>query len=92
MSGDLEHDNSTNAGTGNEQLRAFIEKVERLNEEKKAIGDDIREVFAEAKATGFDTKVMRQVIRIRQMDRQKRLEQEAILHTYLVALGMEAVG
>ena len=90
MNGDLEHDNSTNAG--NQQLRSLIERIERLNEEKKAIGDDIREFFAKAKADGFDTKVLRQVIRLRQMDRQERLEQEAILHTYLVALGMEAVG
>ena len=71
------------------QLRAFIERIERLEEEKKAIADDIKEVYAEAKGNGFDTKVMRQVIRIRKQDRSERLEQEAILDLYLAALGMK---
>ena len=72
-----------------DQLRAFIERIERLEEEKKAIADDIKEVYAEAKGNGFDTKVMRQVIRIRKQDRSERLEQEAILDLYLAALGMK---
>lgn len=75
-------------GVGRDQLRAFIERIERLEEEKKAIADDIKEVYAEAKGNGFDTKVMRQVIRIRKQDRNERLEQEAILDTYMHALGM----
>lgn len=75
-------------GVGRDQLRAFIERIERLEEEKKAIADDIKEVYAEAKGNGFDTKVMRQVIRIRKQDMNERLEQEAILDTYLHALGM----
>lgn len=78
----------SDAGTGGGQLKAFIERIERLEEEKKAIADDIREVFAEAKGNGFDVKIMRQVIRIRKQDAHERLEQEAVLDTYLAALGM----
>lgn len=73
-----------------DQLRAFVERIERLEEEKKAIADDIKEIYAEAKGNGFDTKVLRQVIRIRKQDRAERLEQEAILDLYLAALGMAA--
>jgi uncharacterized protein (UPF0335 family) len=72
-----------------DQLRAFVERIERLEEEKKAIADDIKEVYAEAKGNGFDTKVLRQVIRIRKQDRSERLEQEAILDLYMAALGMQ---
>jgi uncharacterized protein (UPF0335 family) len=75
-------------GIARDQLRAFIERIERLEEEKKAIADDVKEVFAEAKGSGFDTKVMRQVIRIRKQDRNERAEQEAILDLYMHALGM----
>lgn len=71
-----------------DQLRAFVERIERMEEEKKAISDDIKEIYAEAKGNGFDTKVLRQVIRIRKQDRAERLEQEAILELYLAALGM----
>jgi uncharacterized protein (UPF0335 family) len=71
-----------------DQLRAIIERVERLEEEKKAIADDIRDVFAEAKGNGFDVKALRTVIRLRKQDKQEREEQEAILDTYLQALGM----
>lgn len=70
------------------QLRAFIERVERLEEEKATIGDDIKEVFAEAKATGFDTKAMRAIIRLRKKDQAERQEEEAILDLYKHALGM----
>lgn len=75
-------------GVAQDQLRAFVERIERLEEEKQAIADDIKEVYAEAKGNGFDTKVLRQVIRIRKQDRSERLEQEAILELYLAALGM----
>ncbi len=75
-------------GVGRDQLRAFIERIERLEEEKKAIADDIKEVYAEAKGNGFDTKVMRQIVRIRKQDTNERMEQEAILDTYMHALGM----
>lgn len=73
-----------------DQLRAFVERIERMEEEKKAITDDIKEIYAEAKGNGFDTKVLRQVIRIRKQDRAERLEQEAILDLYMAALGMQA--
>ena len=71
-----------------DQLKAFIERVERLEEEKKALADDIRDVFAEAKGNGFDVKALRAVIRLRKQDADERKEQEAILETYLLALGM----
>jgi uncharacterized protein (UPF0335 family) len=71
-----------------DHLRAFIERVEKLEEEKKTISDDIRDVFSEAKANGFDVKAMRAVIRLRKLDPQERQEQDAILDTYLHALGM----
>jgi uncharacterized protein (UPF0335 family) len=71
-----------------DQLKAIIERVERLEEEKKAIADDIRDVYAEAKGNGFDTKALRSVVRLRKQDKQEREEQEAILDTYLQALGM----
>ena len=76
------------SGVARDQLRAFIERIERLEEEKKAIADDIKEIYAEAKGTGFDTKVLRQVVRIRKQDQHERAEQEAILDLYLHALGM----
>jgi uncharacterized protein (UPF0335 family) len=70
------------------QLKALIERIERLEEEKGALTADIREVFSEAKTNGFDTKVMRQVIRLRRLDNSERQEQEAVLDLYLAALGM----
>jgi uncharacterized protein (UPF0335 family) len=71
-----------------DQLKAIIERVERLEEEKKAIADDIRDVYAEAKGNGFDIKALRTVVRLRKQDKQEREEHEAILDTYLQALGM----
>jgi len=73
---------------GKEQLKAFIERIERLEEEKKAIADDIKDVYAEAKGTGFDTKALRTVIRLRKQEPSERQEEQAILDTYLHALGM----
>ncbi len=70
------------------QLRAFIERVERLEEEKKTIADDIKEVYAEMKGTGFDTKAVRAIIRLRKQDQAERQEAEAILDLYMAALGM----
>lgn len=75
-------------GIARDQLRAFIERIERLEEEKKTIADDIKDVYGEAKGTGFETKIIRKVIAIRKQDRDERAEQEAILDTYLQALGM----
>ena len=71
-----------------DQLKAFVERVERLEEEKKTLSDDIRDVYAEAKANGFDVKALRSVVRLRKQDVEERKEQEAILETYLQALGM----
>ena len=70
------------------QLRAFIERIERLEEDKQAIADDIKEVFAELKGTGFDTKAVRTLIRLRKKDQAERQEEEAILDLYKAALGM----
>jgi uncharacterized protein (UPF0335 family) len=71
-----------------DHLKAFIERVEKLEEEKKAIADDIRDVYAEAKANGFEVKALRTIVRLRKMDVDERKEQETILETYLHALGM----
>lgn len=71
-----------------DQLKAFIERIERLEEEKKTAADDIREVYAEAKGTGFDTTAIRTIIRMRKMDADERREQETVLETYMHALGM----
>ena len=74
---------------GKEQLKAFIERVERLEEEKKAIADDIRDVYAEANGSGFDVKALRAIVRLRKQDTDERREQQAILETYMHALGMD---
>ena len=76
------------AGVGADQLRSFIERIERLEEEKKALSEDIKEVYAEAKSEGFDTAIMRQVIRIRKMNEADLQEQEELLEVYKRALGM----
>lgn len=73
-----------------EQLRAFIERIERLEEEKAAIAEDIKEVYGEAKAMGFDAKIMRKVISLRKKTPDERSEEETILELYLTALGMTA--
>lgn len=75
---------------GGEHLRQIVARIERLEEEKKAIAEDIKQVFAEAKAHGFDTKILRQVIRIRKMDTADRMEQETLIDLYLDALGMRS--
>lgn len=79
-----------NSRAEDERLRLLIERVERLEEEKAGITDDIRDVYAEAKAVGYDAKIMRQVVRLRKMDANDRAEMEAILETYKRALGMLA--
>jgi uncharacterized protein (UPF0335 family) len=71
-----------------DHLKAFVERVERLEEEKKTIADDIRDVYAEAKANGFDVKALRTIVKLRKQDADERREQEAILETYMHALGM----
>ena len=71
-------------------LRSFIERIERLEIEKRAIADDIKDVYLEAKGNGFDTKIMRKIIAMRKVDADKRAEEETILYLYLNALGMLA--
>lgn len=75
-------------GVAAEELKQFIERIERLEEEKAGIADDIKEVFAELKGRGFDSKAVRQILRIRKQDHEERQEQEAILDLYMQALGM----
>lgn len=74
--------------TAKEQLRSFVERIERLEEEKAALAGDIKDLFAEAKSSGFDTKALRTVIRLRKQDATERRDQEAVLATYMHALGM----
>lgn len=75
-------------GSAKDHLRAFIERIERLEEEKAALAEDIREVYAEAKSSGFDTKAIRALVKMRSTDDHTRQEQEALLATYMHALGM----
>lgn len=72
-----------------DQLRLFIERIERLEEEKKGIADDIKDVYAEAKSTGYDVKTMRAIVRLRKLENHVRQEAEALLETYKAALGLE---
>jgi uncharacterized protein (UPF0335 family) len=78
----------TSAAVNAGHLRAFIERVEKLEEEKKALSDDIKDVYAEAKGNGFDVKILRKIVSIRRQDNDKRREEEEILDLYLAALGM----
>ena len=75
-------------GIAGAQLKSFIERIERLEEEKRALGEDIKEVYAEAKGTGFEPKIMRQILKIRKMDKDEHDEQESLLDIYKRALGM----
>ena len=76
------------AAFGRDQLKSIIERIEKLEEEKKATSDDIRDVYAEAKGNGFDVKALRTIVRLRKLDTDERREQEAVLETYMHALGM----
>jgi uncharacterized protein (UPF0335 family) len=77
------------SGFAKEQLKSFIDRIERLEEERAALSADIKEVYSEAKGTGFDTKIMRQIIRLRKMDKADYQEQEALLDLYKQAMDME---
>ena len=79
---------SAPASFAKDQLRSIIERIERLEEEKQALADDIKEVYAEAKANGFDTKILRTVVKLRKEDANERQEREALLDLYMHALGM----
>jgi uncharacterized protein (UPF0335 family) len=76
-------------GVAGDRLKSFIERIERLEEEKRALAEDIKEVYSEAKGVGFNAKIMRQIIRLRKIDDDDRDEQEALLDTYLRAIGMK---
>ncbi|MEE2877576.1 MAG: DUF2312 domain-containing protein [Pseudomonadota bacterium] len=73
--------------TAREKLRLTVERIERLEEEKKEVAEQIKDVYAEAKALGYDTKILRQVVKLRKQDRDERQEQESLLETYMIALG-----
>ena len=75
-------------GIAADRLKSFIERIERLEEEKASIAGDIKEVYSEAKSSGFETKIMRQIVRLRKMDAQERSEQEQLLDVYKQAVGM----
>lgn len=77
--------------SADDRLRLLIERIERLEEEKKGIADDIRDVYAEAKAVGYDPKIMRQIVRLRKMNPDDRAEMEMILETYKKALGLDLI-
>jgi uncharacterized protein (UPF0335 family) len=79
---------TSDKGISAQRLKSFIERIERLEEEKKAMGADVREVYAEAKSSGFDVKIMRKVIALRKMDAAERQEQEALMQVYIDAIGM----
>lgn len=81
--------NTDVSGIARDQLRAFVERIERLDEEGKAINDDKRDVYGEAKSMGFDTKILKRVIQLRRKDPQERMEEDLVLETYLQALGMQ---
>lgn len=79
----------SNPNVSADQLRLFIERIETLEEEKRGVADDIKGVYAEAKSNGYDTKTIREIIRLRRMDKNDRAEREALLETYIEALGIE---
>jgi uncharacterized protein (UPF0335 family) len=87
MADDITSETSQTVAAG--QLRAFIERVERLEEEKKTISEDIKEVYAEMKANGFDTKAVRTIVRLRKKEEAERQEEEAMIDLYKAALGMQ---
>ena len=87
MSAAAEHDQPSTR-FAKDQLKSIVERIEKLEEEKKATSDDIRDVYAEAKGNGFDVKALRSIVRLRKLDTDERKEQEAVLETYMHALGM----
>jgi uncharacterized protein (UPF0335 family) len=88
MSGVAQPGHNSGGNVAADQLRLFIERVERLEEERKSIGDDVKDVYAEAKGSGFDTKTMRKIVALRRMEKHARDESDALLETYRTALGL----
>ncbi|MDD3371345.1 MAG: DUF2312 domain-containing protein [Alphaproteobacteria bacterium] len=80
---------ATSGGISGERLRSFIKRIEKLEEDKAAVGEDLKEVYAEAKGVGFDTKIIRQIVRLRKIELEKRRETEELLELYKAAIGME---
>jgi uncharacterized protein (UPF0335 family) len=76
-------------GVAGKRLKSFLDRVERLEEEKKGLADDIKEIYAEAKGTGFDVKTMRKILKLRKMETDKRREEEELLELYKAAIGLE---
>lgn len=85
---DADSETQETASVSGKRLKAFVERIERLEEEKKGLADDIKDIYAEAKGTGFDTKTMRKIIRLRKMDAQKREEEDQLLELYKAAIGL----
>ena len=86
---ELKPDESDVSGVSGKRLQAFFDRIERLEEEKAALAEDVKEVYAEAKAVGFDVKIMRRIMRLRKMDVEKRREENELLELYMAAIGME---
>jgi uncharacterized protein (UPF0335 family) len=86
---DMEEETKAVENVAAAELRQLIERIERLEEEKASISDDIKDVYGEAKGRGYDTKAMRTIVRLRKKDANERIEEETILQTYMAALGME---
>jgi len=86
---ELKPDESDVSGVSGKRLQAFFDRIERLEEEKAALAEDIKDVYAEAKAVGFDVKIMRRIMRLRKMDVEKRREEDELLELYMAAIGME---
>ena len=83
-----ENNNTTEGEVSGARLKSFIERVERLEEEKKVIGEDIKDVYGEAKATGFDAKILRKIVTLRKANLEKRREEQELLDLYMCAIGM----
>lgn len=86
---ELKPDESDVSGVSGKRLQAFFDRIERLEEEKAALAEDIKDIYAEAKAVGFDVKIMRRIMRLRKMDVEKRREENELLELYMAAIGME---
>lgn len=91
MSDEAQQDDGTNdtGGVAGKRLKAFIERIERLEQEKSELSDDLKDVYAEAKGVGFDTKTIRKMVRLRKMDAEKRREEDELVELYKAAIGLE---